>query len=328
MTPRRLNLALVGALAAAGIGMGGEALAVEGGTSAYLPGSRDSLAGIAPPPGKYFTVDVFSLDSTAPFLPINGLVLSEVKSSATVTKLNFTHSFQSSLWSGQPYITLTIPYVSGSLSFAGELKNGLSGGFTDDQSGMGDLTITPALGYHAGNNHWVYAASIFVPTGYYEPAAFDIPARHASVLSFGKNRWAITPTVAYTYLDMKTGLELSASGGITFSQKNDTTDYQTAPEILIEMAALQHLPSGFAFGVTGYVYQQTADDSGSGADAVRNATNAESLQASMQGLGPIITYNTKIGDTAVSMKLKYVTEVNARRRFESDVISASFNISF
>lgn len=316
-------------LAAAAIfGPSGAAFAVEGGTGAYLPGSRDSMAGIAPPPGNYVTIDVFSLDSTAPFLPINGLVLSEVTSTATVTKFNFTHSFDSKLWGGQPYITLTIPYVTGSLSFAGELKNGFSGGFTDDQSGMGDLTITPALGYHSGKHHWIYAASIFAPTGYYEPASFNIAAREASVLSFGKNRWAIAPTVAYTYLDMTSGLELSASGSITFSQRNDATDYQTAPEILIEMAALQHLPSGFAFGVTGYVYQQTADDSGSGADAVRSVTNADSLQASMQGVGPIITYNTKIGGQAVSMKLKYVTEMNARRRFESDVVAASFNIAF
>jgi hypothetical protein len=304
------------------------ALAVEGGTGAYLPGSRDTMAGIAPPPGTYFTVDVFHLESQAPFLPLNGLVFSDVTSSATVTKLNLTQSFASQLWGGQPYVTVTLPYVNGSLSFAGELANGFTGGFTDEQSGMGDLTITPALGYHSGNNHWVYAASIFVPTGYYESASFDIPARQASVLSFGKNRWAIMPTVAYTYFDMKSGLELSASGGITFSQRNDATDYQTAPEVVIEMAALEHLKSGFAFGLTGYIYQQTGDDTGSGADAVRNLTNAESLQASLQGLGPIISYNTKIGNTAVSMKLKYVTEFNARRRFESDVWSASFNITF
>lgn len=309
-------------------GWSSAALATEGGTGAYLPGSRDTMSGFAPPPGDYFTLDVFHLNSQAPFLPINGLVLSDVTSSATVTKFNFTHSFASQLWGGQPYVTLTIPYVNGSLSFAGELANGYSGGFTDQQSGMGDLTITPALGYHSGNNHWVYAASVFVPTGYYEPASFDIPARQANVLSFGKNRWAITPTIAYTNLNMKTGLEFSVSGGVTFSQKNEATDYQTAPEILIEMAAMQHLKSGFAFGVTGYLYQQTGDNSGAGADAVRNLTGASSLQASVQGLGPIISYNTKMGDTAVSMKLKYIQEVNAKRRFESNVWSASFNIAF
>lgn len=313
---------------AAIFGASNAAFAVEGGTGAYLPGSRDTMAGIAPPPGSYFTLDVFHLNSAAPFLPINGVVLDQVTSSATVTKLNFTQSFQSQLWGGQPYVTVTIPYVNGSLSFAGELKNGYSGGFTDDQSGLGDLTITPALGYHDGNNHWVYAMSVFVPTGYYEPAVIKPRQRQADVLSFGKNRWAITPTIAYTNFNMKTGVELSGSAGITFSQKNPSTDYQTAPEILIEFAAMQHLKSGFALGVTGYVYQQTGDDSGSGADAVRNLTGADSLQASMQGFGPIVSYNTKMGDTAVSMKLKYLQEVNAKRRFESDVWSASFNIAF
>jgi hypothetical protein len=46
------------------------------------------------------------------------------------------------------------------------------------------------------------------------------------------------------------------------------------------------------------------------------------------GIGPIITYSTKIGDRSVSMKLKYLTEFDARRRFESDVIAANFSINF
>lgn len=327
MTTLRSSLHLL--IAATSLfGLAGQAVAVEGGTGAYLPGSRDTMAGIAPPPGSYFTIDVFRLESTAPSLPYNGLVLSDVTSKATVTKFNLTHAFDTSLWGGQPYVTVTLPYVTGSLSFAGELKNGFTGGFTDDQSGMGDLTITPALGYHSGKHHWVYGASIFAPTGYYEPATFNIAAREASVLNFGKNRWAIAPTVAYTYLDIDTGIELSASGSTTFSQRNDATDYQTAPEIVLEIAVLQHLPSGIAFGLTGYVYQQTGDDTGSGADAVRKVTNAESLQASLQGIGPIITYSKKIADRTVSMKLKYISEMNARRRFESDVAVASFSVAF
>ena len=327
MTTLRSSVRLLVA-AASLFGIASQAVAVEGGTGAYLPGSRDTFAGIAPPPGSYFTIDLFSLESTAPSLADNGLLLLDVASNATVTKFNLTHAFDTSLWGGQPYVTVTLPHVAGSLSFAGELKNGVAGGFTDDQSGLGDLTITPALGYHSGKHRWVYGASIFAPTGYYEPATFNIAARDASVLNFGKNRWAIAPTLAYTYLDMDTGVELSASGSATFSQRNDATNYQTATEIVVEMAALQHLPSGLAFGLTGYVYQQTGDDTGSGADAVRNVTNAESLQASLQGIGPIITYSKKIGDRTVSMKLKYISEMNARRRFESDVAVASFTVAF
>jgi hypothetical protein len=143
MTTHRSTLCRLVATVAL-VGIGSPAVAVEGGTGAYLPGSRDTMAGIAPPPGSYVTIDVFRLESTAPFLPINGLVLSDVTSSATVTKFNFTQSFDTSLWGGQPYITVTLPYVTGSLSFAGELKNGFAGGFTPNQSGLCDLTITPA----------------------------------------------------------------------------------------------------------------------------------------------------------------------------------------
>jgi hypothetical protein len=86
---------------AALVSFGSQAIAVEGGTGAYLPGSRDTMAGIDPPPGTYVTIDVFRLESIAPFLPINGLVLSDVTSSATVSKFNLTHSFDTSLWGGQ-----------------------------------------------------------------------------------------------------------------------------------------------------------------------------------------------------------------------------------
>lgn len=302
--------------------------ALEGGTGAYLLGSRDSLAGIAPPPGFYFSTDFFSLDSTAPVLPISGVALTDVTSSATVAKLNFTQSFEGQLWGGQPYVTVTVPVVRGQINFAGELKSGLSGTFSDEDTGFGDLTITPAVGFHAGNSHWVYAVSVFAPTGYYEDATVDIATRNIEALSFSKNRWAITPTIAYTNLNPATGLEFSASGNVTFSAINEATDYQTAPEGVIEAAVLQHIPSGWAFGLSGYAYQQFGEDSGTGAAQIKAVTGADSLQASVLGLGPIVTYSTQMGGRSVSFEAKYVSEFNAKRRFESDVVEVSFSIAF
>ncbi len=304
------------------------ALAVEGGSGAYLLGSRDTFAGIAPPPGFYFSLDLLHLDGAVPVLPLSGVALTDANTSATVAKFNFTQSFAGKLWGGQPFLTLTVPVVSGDLSFSGELKSGLSGGFTDKDTGLGDITLTPSLGYHQGPHHWVYAASVFVPTGYYEPASVDVPGRKIQALSFGKNRWAIMPTVAYTYFNPKSGFEISAVGGVTFSQRNEETQYQTAPEASLEATVMQHVPSGWAFGLTGYGYQQIGDDSGPGADLIRNLTNAQTLEASVWGLGPIVTYSTKIGGRPVGFKLKYLTEFEAQRRFESDVVTASVSIAF
>jgi hypothetical protein len=302
--------------------------AVEGGSGAYLLGSRDTFAGIAPPPGAYFSIDIFHLDGQVPYLAIGGIVVTQATTKATVAKLNFTHSFTESLWGGQPYVTLTVPVVSGQLGFSSALGNFPDQSFENDKTNFGDLVLTPSLGYHSGNAHWVYAASVFAPTGYYEKASIDIPARSIDALSFGKNRWAIAPTVAYTWFNPKTGFEVSGSGSVTISAKNTATDYQTAPEAVLEAAVMQHLESGFAFGLTGYGYQQLGEDSGSGAESLKAATNAASLQAQVFGIGPIISYSTKIGDRSVSMKLKYLNEFDARRRFESDVIAASFSINF
>jgi hypothetical protein len=271
---------------------------------------------------------VLHLDGQVPYLAIGGIVVTQATTKATVSKFNFTHSFTEPLWGGQPFITLTVPYVSGQLGFSSALGKFPDQSFENDKSGFGDITVTPSLGYHSGNAHWVYAASIFAPTGYYKKATLDIPARSIDALSFGKNRWAIAPTVAYTWFNPKTGFEVSASGLVTFSANNTATDYQTAPEAVLEATVMQHLKSGFAFGLTGYGYKQLGEDSGSGADALKAATNAASLQAQVFGIGPIITYSTKIGGRSVSMKLKYLTEFDARRRFESDVIAANFSINF
>lgn len=220
--------------------------AVEGGLGAYLLGSRDSLAGIAPPPGTYITTDLIYMNGSVDNLAIGGIAVQDAKSRAYILKLNATRSFDTLLWGGQPVATLTLPVVSGKLTFASIPENGLSGVFTNEATGLGDLTLTTGLGWSSGNTHWQVAASVFAPTGYFEKA--DVAARSVEALSFGKNRWAIMPAIAHTYLNPGNGRELSASASLTVSAENQATSYQTAPEFQVEWAAMQHLPSGPARG--------------------------------------------------------------------------------
>jgi len=302
--------------------------AVEGGLGAYLLGSRDSLAGIAPPPGDYFTTDLIRIDGSVPVMAVGGVALTEVSSSAWIVKFNATHSFADTLWGGRPVLTFSLPVVSGDLTFQSEIESGLAGGFKNSKTGLGDLTITQMLGWSAGNSHWQLGASIFAPTGYYRKATVDVVERQVEALSLGKNRWALMPTAAYTYLNPDNGREFSATASVTLSLENEATDYQTAPEMQLEVAALQHLPSGLALGLAGYGYQQTGDDSGSGADAIRDATGAESLQARVLGAGPILTWNTTIGEIPASLKIKYSWEFEGRRRVESDILWATLGLTF
>jgi hypothetical protein len=310
-------------------GLARTALAVEGGSGAYLLGSRDSLAGIVPPPGTYVTNDFVFISGKTAALSIGGAVLGNASLDVFLYKANITHAFKTPLLGGTPALTLTVPVATGKLEASGEV-NGTSfaGTLTDKKTGLGDLALTPSLGWHQGPLHYSAAMSIFLPTGLYDTASIDIADRDIDVLNYGKNRVGFDPTFAITHLNPENGREFSGAAGLTFSLENQDTDYQTAPELHLETAALQHLPNGLALGAIGYYYQQLADDSGDGADSFKAALDAESLRARVFGIGPILTYSGKLGGYSVSAKGKYIHEFEAKRRFESDVLWFTLGVSF
>jgi len=81
---------------------------------------------------------------------------------------------------------------------------------------------------------------------------------------------------------------------------------------------LKHVANGWAFGATGYAYQQFSEDSGAGAESIKASLGLSSLKAQAFGLGPVVTYSTKIGDQPVNFKAKYIKEFDVERAFEVD----------
>lgn len=302
------------------------ALAVEGGTSTYLLGSRDSLAGIVPPPGIYVTTQFIHVQGNVSFAALGGRPLIDLETSTNIFELIGTQVFEGEVMGGRAAISFTLPAVSGEVSFTGTLGP-LSGGFTDENTGFGDLTVTPMLGWSEGKSHWLIAASVFLPTGQYELGTVSA-ATGVQVLNFGRNRLSVDPVVAYTYFDPEKGREYSIAGGVTFSSRNDATDNQSAPEAHIEATAMQYLPSKLGFGVTGYAYKQLGEDSGAGADKLRLTSGSDSLQAEVYSIAPLVSYATKVGGTAVSFKAKYVYEFGAKRMFENKALWLSATFSF
>ena len=304
------------------------ALAVEGGSGAYLLGSRDTFAGIVPGPGTYITDTSVFMSGKGPTLSLGGVPVTSPEVNIYVNKLDIAHFFEGQVFGGTAGVVLSVPWGIGNVT--GEfLPSAPFQGFKDENNGFGDIVVTPLIGWHDGNFHYSTGLSIFLPVGKYNTASISaVPPAVNDILNFGKNRWAFMPTFNATYMDKATGLEVSGSLGITFSTTNTETDWQTAPELSFETAILQHLPNGLAFGVSGYAYQQIGEDSGSGADNFRTLLGAESLQARVFGIGPIATYSTTFGETPVGFKLKYSYEFEAKRRFESNIVWGSINFSF
>lgn len=308
-----------------------QAMAVEGGTSAYLMGSRDSFAGIVPGPGTYVGVDFITFFGDIDGVSINGLpIRTEVGVDVNLVKLSATQVFDASIFGGTPAININVPILDAGINFDPLTPPALAGTNIDDStSGIGDITITPMIGWHDGNLHYSVALSIFAPVGEYETATVDItPPVGVDALSNGKNIWSFQPVVSVTHFDPTSGLEFSAATSLLFSTKNSATNYQTAPAFTLEATAMQHLPNGLALGATGYMYQQIADDSGSGADGTRAALGADSLRAQAFALGPIATYSSDALGIPLSFKLKYYKEFAVKRRFESDIVWFNASASF
>lgn len=302
--------------------------AVESGSGAYLLGSRDLGAGFVPLPGFYQSNDLVYLRGEVNQLAIGGVAVTNADLELLLYKAGFTYVPDIDLNGARVGLTVIVPYASAHMDFTGVLGGVLFGQLSDSQSGFGDLTLVPAIGWDRGNYHFNLSGTMFLPTGQYSLAAIDVPTRTVDVLSIGKNKFAFDPTFSATYLDPKSGFEASGALGITFSQINTATDYQTAPELHFEGTVAQHFANQLVVGLTGYAYQQLADDSGSGAASFKAVTGAKSLQARVFGAGPIISWNAKVGDVGVSGKIKYIYEFGAKRRFESQGVFGNISFGF
>ena len=76
------------------------------------------------------------------------------------------------------------------------------------------------------------------------------------MLSIGKNKLAVDPTLSASYFNPKSGLEISSSLGVTFNANNDATDYKTPDELHFENTLAHHFKNDLTLGVIGYYYQQ------------------------------------------------------------------------
>lgn len=304
------------------------ATATEGGSGAFLLGSHDFMAGIVPPPGTYFLVDSLWMNGTAPELLVGGVVTTQPAADAFITKLNVTQVFKGSVLGGRAGLNINIPWASARLETNVLVSGQEYGPLSDSQKGMGDIVLTPILGWDNGLWHTSTSLSFYLPTGEFSESIVRPRLGIIDILSISKNRLAIDTTTSLTHFNPKSGFEVGGSIGVTFSARNAYTDYQTAPEAHAEMTVAQHLPGGWALGVMGYAYQQLGDDSGTGADNLRQELGIDSLKARVFGIGPIASYSFKAGALPLSIKAKYYHEFGAKRRLESSVLWLTLGATF
>jgi hypothetical protein len=173
----------------------------------------------------------------------------------------------------------------------------------DDETKFGDIVPGFMLGWHHGNWHFKTHTLVNVPVGFWE---------RGNLANMGFNRWAIDNAAAFTWLDPKIGLELSAMAGFTYNWENPATDYKTGTEFHVEYAAVQNFSKRFALGINGYYYDQVTGDSGPGISTLG------SFKGRVAAIGPVMNLNFQVHKIPVAVNLKYFREFDVKNRLEGD----------
>ena len=287
--------------------------AEEGGSGHYIPGPMASFAD-AVPPREAVVIRYNFLNYDGAFeaeqpLPVAGLTAVGLEAKSLAQGATVLWRPALALGDNLSYaVSATIPYVWMDVSAQvdagpGRVRRSVS------VDGVGDVVFMPIMLNYAFSPDLSANARLgfYLPTGDYEVGR---------LANQGKNYLTTEPTLALIYFGQKNGREASLFAGADFNQENQDTDYQTGTQIHSDLTLAQHFPVAGGFGgvgVSGYWYEQVTGDSGAGA-------TFGDFEGKTVGLGPVLSYATKIKDLDVVGELKWLHETDTTRRPEGDYI--------
>lgn len=296
----QLKRSLMGALCLAGtIGASPGVHATEGGGLGIYPdGLENYFVGALPPPGVHFLL----YGGAMRYDKLRGnngqSLLSDFKVDVNVLAPRLVWVTNQTVAGGQLAFHAIAPLLD--VKFR-------ANGATFKSSGLGDLTLGAALGYHHSPSlHQVVGLDIYAPTG-------DYSAKDPS--SLGKNYWTFQPVWAITYMQPQ-GFNADLKLMYDINRRNSDTDTRSGQAIHADYAAGWGFGNGWVAGVGGHVFQQVQDDRGP-ASAMGKARAV--------AIGPSIRYANEKG---VLVTLKWQKEFNVRNRPEGQQLFVKATIPF
>jgi hypothetical protein len=313
---KRIAACLLGA--ASTLGWFTPVIAAEGGHGAYLLGLKGPGAGIAPPPGIYFSNNLYYYNASATanrLIPtVGGEAIANVKAKVWLSLPSILWSTPVEILGGRLMVSALIPVGGPSVDAGATVSSRfvnpvLTPARNDSVSSYGDPVVSAQLGWKAGHFHWTAGVSTFLPIGDYKEGALANVANH---------RLAADVNGALTWLDPNIGLDLSVAAGVTFNKQNESTKYRTGNEFHVEWAAVQNLTKEFSIGAVGYYYRQFSGDGGPGA-------TLGAFKGEVAAVGGTIGYTFKAGQLPISTRLRVYREFDVRNRVQGT--AAFFTVS-
>jgi hypothetical protein len=298
------------------------ARAEEGAAGHYVPGAAASFIDTLPGKPSFVAANLFTYyhgDAGASrTFRFSGLTVADVDATIYADMIVGLWQTPLQLFGGHYAAGIGIPFVS--MEVKGRVQPPIGPTFNrrDTATGLGDILLMPfMLGWTNGPDFkYDVRLSVYAPTGEFE---------EGELANAGRNHWTFEPSVSVSWLSSKIGTEVSVFAGLDFNTKNEETDYQSGASFHVEGTIAQHLPLGklgfIGVGVNGFLYQQITGDSGSGA-------RLGDFEGRTAGVGPVVSFVTKIGDAELAAEVKWLPELNVERRLKGDIIWFKLGVVF
>ena len=282
-------------------------LADEGGVSFWLPGQFGSLASVPASPGWSLAGIYYHAETDAGgdrLFPRGGRVIAGLDVGADLFLLAPSYVFTEPVLGAQASVGVTALVghvkVGVDATLTGPGGNTVIGEQNDSRSGLGDLYPTASLKWNRGVHNFMAYTMAGAPTGLYDADR---------LANIGSNHWALDAGGGYTYLDTKSGLEFSATVGLTYNFENPDTNYRNGVDAHLDWALSQFFSETFHAGLVGYFYNQISGDSGSGAAL-------GDFESKVIGVGPEAGWLFQVGGATWYFNLKGYYEFDAKNRPE------------
>ena len=293
--------------------------AEEGAAGHYIPGATATFIDTLPGQPGIVVANAFTYydgKASGKSLEYAGLVTLNAHATVYADTLFGIYQTPLQLLGGNYAVAAAIPFVW--LEVNGQVATGpLTQSVRDTASGLGDITLYPfMLGWtNAMDLKYDVRLGVYAPSGDYTVG---------KLANTGRNYWTFEPAVSVSWLSTKIGTEVSVFTGLDFNTKNTATDYESGTSLHLEGTIAQHFPlfGGFAgVGANGFYYKQISGDSGSGA-------TLGSFEGRTAGVGPVISFATKIGKADIAAEVKWLPELNVEKRLKGDTIWFKLGVVF
>lgn len=261
------------------------ARADEGGVAFWLSGQYASFAAVPQEPGWYLPTMGYYYNGSASAsksFPRGTTISSGLDAQAGLMFIVPTFVPDVKILGGQP--AFSIAFGGGYAETSADVSLAAIGTRSvnrfDSLWGITDLYPVVSVAWAQGVHNWMLYAAGDVPVGSYDSTR---------LINIGIGHGAVDGGGGYTYLNPKSGLEMSAVAGFTYNLENGDTNYQNGVDFHLDYAVSQFLSEHLHVGVAGYLYYQLTGDSGSGA-------KLGGFESKIAAIGPQIGYFFKVGD--------------------------------